>query len=72
MRSKDFRLVRLCFIYAPGDYIMIEFKVSLAEIEALAKTVPNLKIILDAMREHTEIKLVVDNAAPANILGEIR
>ena len=39
---------------------MIEFKVSVAEIEELAETVPNLKLILDAMREHTEIKLVVD------------
>lgn len=45
---------------------MIEFKLSVTEIEELAESVPNLKLILDAMQEHTEIKLVVDNTPTTN------
>ena len=61
---------RLDVIYALGDYIMIEFKLSVTEIEELAESVPNLKLILDAMREHTEIKLVVDNEAATSKPGK--
>ena len=49
---------------------MIEFKLSVTEIEELAESVPNLKLILDAMREHTEIKLVVDNEAATSKPGK--
>ena len=46
---------------------MIEFKVSISELEELAESVPNLTLILDAMQEHTEIRLVLDKETSATI-----
>lgn len=40
---------------------MIKFKTTTAEIERLARSFPNLKLVLDALEEHEEIKFIIDD-----------